>query len=80
MNSNSMFEGNIYAKTYSGKYTLNNINPVDIEICSDVIDGEMELSITKNGDGLLMDFRHRGIMNSLDSKTATDIYSYKIEV
>lgn len=33
-------------------------------------------SITKEGDGLLLDFKHHGIMNSMDDDRAVDIYSY----
>jgi len=59
---------------------LDNINLVDIEICSDVIDGMIELSITKDGDGLLLDFEHHGIMNSMDDDKAVDIFSYNIDM
>lgn len=55
------------------------MNP-DIEICSDVIDGMIELSITKDGDGLLLDFDHHGIMNSMDDGKAVDIFSYNIDM
>ena len=67
-------------KTSKGKFLLNNVNPVDIEICSDVIEGVVELSITKDGDGLLLDFNHHGIMNSMDNDKAVDIYSYCIDM
>jgi hypothetical protein len=75
-----LFEGEVYARTYNGAYMLNNINPVEIEICSDVIDGIIELSITKEGDGLLLDFEHHGILNSMDDDSAVDIYSYSMEI
>lgn len=75
-----LFAGEVYARTLNGAYMLNNINPVDIEICSDVIDGIIELAITKDGDGLLLDFEHHGIMNSMDDDTAVDIYSYSMEM
>ncbi|APF21426.1 hypothetical protein [Clostridium butyricum] len=78
--SNDVFVGEIYVKTYNGIYVLNNINPVVIEVCSDVIDGTMELAITKDRDGLLLDFEHHGIMNTMDSDTAVDIFSYIINM
>lgn len=59
---------------------LNRVNPVEIEICSDIIDGTLELAITKDGDGLLLDFKHRGVMNSMDDATAIDIFSYIIDL
>ena len=40
----------------------------------------IELSITKDGDGLLLDFDHHGIMNSLDDGKAVDIFSYNIDM
>ena len=74
------FIGEIYATTYNGIYLFNNINPVNVVICSEEIDQKMELSITKDGDGLLLDFQHHSIMNSLDSRDAYDIYSYLIDL
>lgn len=80
MKSGNEFEGIVFVKTSKGKFLLNNVNPVDIEICSDVIEGVVELYITKDGDGLLMDFNHHGIMNSMDDDKAVDIYSYSIDM
>ena len=80
MKNDDCFIGEVYARTSNGAYMLNNINPVEIEICSDVINGIIELSITKDGDGLLMDFNHHGIMNSLDDENAVDIYSYSMDM
>jgi hypothetical protein len=74
------FIGELYAKTRNGLYMLNRVNPVEIEICSDIIDGTLELAITKDGDGLLLDFKHRGVMNSMDDATAIDIFSYIIDL
>ena len=65
---------------YEGSYYLNNLNPVSIEICGSIDDGSLEISVTKDGDGLLLDFSHRGILNSLDDRNAVDIFSYIIEV
>ena len=42
--------------------------------------GMIELSITKDGDGLLLDFEHHGIMNSMDDDKAVDIFSYNIDM
>ena len=75
-----LFKGEIYVQTRNGIFRLYNINPVDIEICSDVIDGTMELSITKERDGLLLDFEHHGIMNTTSSDKAIDIFSYTIDM
>lgn len=80
MISGNEYIGEVYVRTYNGAFMLDNINPVDIEICSDVIDGMIELSITKDGDGLLLDFDHYGIMNSMDDGKAVDIFSYNIDM
>ena len=74
--SEDTFLGEVYTRTNRGAYMLDRINPVEIEICSDVIYGTMDLYMTKDGDGLLLDFEHHGIMNTLDDNTATDIFSY----
>jgi len=80
MINNDNFIGEVYAKTLRGAYMLDNINPVEVEMCSDVIDGIIELSVTKDGDGLLMDFEHHGIKNTMDDSAAIDIFSYSIAV
>ncbi len=78
--SDDLYTGEIYVRTYNGSFMLDNLNSVDIEICSDVIDGTMELAITKDGDGLLLDFEHHGIMNTLDDDFAVDIFSYIMDM
>lgn len=74
------FEGEIFAEPGYRIFRHREINPVEIEICSNVINGSMDLYITKNGDGLLLDTFHKGIMNCLEHKTAPDIFSYRIDV
>ncbi len=73
------FIGNIYIYRGTKKY-LNKINPVEIEFTSDINDGQIEASITKDGDGLFNDFEHYTILNDTDSKTAIDIFSYVINM
>ena len=72
------FEGEVYFRTYNGAHMLYNINPVRVELCGDAEYGKMEISITKDGDGLLLDFDHHGILNSMDDINAPDIISYDI--
>lgn len=78
--SNNLFQGCIYAKTATGIYRHKNINPIDIEICSSLLEQYVEITMKKEGDGLLLDTKHRGIMNVLEDKCATDIYSYIINL
>ena len=75
-----IFEGQIYSKSYKGDFFLYNINPVEVELCSDVIDGTMDIYMTNQGDGLLFDPEHRGILNSMEHPTAPDIFLYTISM
>jgi len=61
-------------------FFLYNINPVEVEICSDVIDGTMDIYMTNQRDGLLFDPEYRGILNSLEHPTAPDIFLYTISM
>ena len=78
--SDDTYTGEVYVKIGCGSFMLDNINPVDIEICSTVMDDTMEISITKDGDGLFLDFEHHGIMNTLYDDSAVDIFSYTIDM
>lgn len=78
--SDDEFIGELYVRTYNGLYMLSKINPVCIEICSDIMDGCMELAITKDGDGLLLDFEHHCVMNNIEDDLAVDIFSYTIDI
>lgn len=73
-----VFEGEVFVKTMRGEWSLDNINPVEIEICSEVIDDTMDIYITNQGDGLLLDTDKHGILNSLEHPTAPDIFLYTI--
>lgn len=75
-----MYRGELFTRTLKGDYMLSAVNPVSIEICSEVMGNSLELSITKDGDGLFLDFEHHGIKNILVDDSATDIFSYTIEM
>lgn len=75
----STFKGEIYAKSSKGIYWLYKINPVEIEVNSDVISGTMDLYITNEGDGLLIDLKHNNIMNNLDDFRAPCIEIYTVD-
>ena len=72
--------GNIYVKGVHQSFMLENLGDVDVEICSDIINGKMDIAITKDGDGLLLDFEHHGIKDTMDDDNAIDIFSYTINV
>lgn len=75
-----IFRGDIFVKTFRGEWSLDGINPVEIEVCSEIIDDTLDIYITnaQYGDGLLLDFAKHGILNSLEHPTAPDIFLYTI--
>lgn len=75
-----LYTGEIFEKYGKEKNILDAINPISIEICSDVVDEVMEISVTKDGDGLFLDFEKHGIKNKLEDDFATDIFSYNIDI
>ena len=74
-----IYEGEIFIKTLHGEWLLNGVNPVEVEMCSEVVDDTMDIYITNQGDGLLFDVEKRVIMNSLEHPTAPDIFLYTIK-
>lgn len=76
--SEGIFSGELFVKTMRGEWLLDGINPVEVEMCSEVVDDTMDIYITNQGDGLLLDFEKHGIMNSLVHPTAPDIFLYTI--
>lgn len=74
------FKGEIYVRTLRGEWLLDGINPVEVEICSDIIDDTMDVYMTNCGDGLLLDFDKHGILNSLEHPTAPDIFLFTISM
>lgn len=34
--------------------------------------------MANEGDGLLFDYEHRGVLNAMDSQTASDIFMYTV--
>ena len=75
-----IFEGEVFVKTLKGEWSLDNINPVEIEICSDIVDNTIDVYMTNCGDGLLLDFKKRGIMNSMYDPTAPDIFLFNLNM
>ena len=61
-------------------FKLKCVNPVEIAVCSDLMNEELVLAITNEGDGLLFDTETHRIMDALVHKTAPDIISYTIDV
>lgn len=74
-----IYEGEVFIKTLHGEWLLDGVNPVEVEMCSEVVDDTMDIYITNQGDGLLFDVEKRVIMNSLEHPTAPDIFLYTIK-
>lgn len=74
------FKGNIYTYKFNNKRYLDRINPVEIEILTDFIDGQVEVGLTNDEDGLLIDFDNKTILNSLEDPNAPDIFSCVISM
>ncbi len=72
--------GSIFVKTYKGEWCLDKINPVEVEICSEIIDDTMDVYITNYGDGLLYDEKKHGILNSIEDAWAPDIFLYTLDL
>lgn len=79
---NGTYEVKLLQKSfYSGKpFYFNEINPVIAEICARGFNNNLELQITKDDDGLLLDKDRATVLNSLDDKMAEDIYSYNMSL
>lgn len=75
-----LFEGQIFVKTVRGEWRLDKINPVEIEICSEIIDDTMDVYMTNEGDGLLYDSMKHGILNSTTDRMAPDIFLYTVSL
>lgn len=73
-------KGQIIVKTLKGEWSLDQINPVEVEICSEIIDDMLDVYITNCGDGLLLDLEKHGILNSLEHPTAPDIVWYTLSI
>lgn len=72
-----IFNGEIYYYSEGRKYVFKTCNPVEVELVSDPINDTIEVAITYEGDGLLVDFNRRTILDK-DDPRATDIYSYEM--
>lgn len=75
-----LYEGELYTKKNGIIRQLDVINPVEVELCGEADKGMIEISITKEGDGLLLDIYKHTAMNSLDDPNACDIFSYNMNL
>lgn len=76
----SNFKGEIFIRRNNREQKLDRINPVEVEICSEVVDNTIKVYITNCGDGLLLNLKKNKIINSLIHPTAPDISLYKLSL
>lgn len=74
---NKKYIANVYRWDGYKNY-LENINPVEIEITSEIEDNNLEIAAIKDGDGLLIDFDNKSILDSMEDRNAPDIYSCNV--
>lgn len=77
--SDGTYLGKIYMDRYANLPQYKNLNPVDIHIEGSVIDGKLDVSVTKKGKHLSLDTAHYGL-RSYDNNEAYKITLYTIEM
>lgn len=80
ISDSNIFRGEIFIKTIGGERELGAVNPVEIELCSEIIDTSMNVYITNNGDGLLIDVEKHEILNAMEHPTAQLISYYSLSM
>lgn len=74
------YQGRIVCGSKLGEWGLDRINPVYIEFAGGIIDDTVEVRITNQGDGLLLDVKNNCVLDSLYGTTAPDIYMYVLNL
>lgn len=78
--SGTDFVGEIYRKIHSEYLPIEKLNPVEIEVLSDIQENYVDLAITKDGDGLLYNRKKHKLLSELEDETAPDIFSYRLNL
>ena len=61
--SERRYEGELFVSTRDGKFRSNVIRPVEIEICSDLIDGSLEIDVTQQNKPIYSDLSHNRVVS-----------------
>lgn len=75
-----MFEGRILRKRDGQFKVFRGADKVEIEYLGEVAAFNIEVAITNEGDGLLLDFKRNTIHMNYDDPEAVDIYSYTLDL
>ena len=78
--SDDIFGGRILIRKGDAMLILKELDKILIEICSDIINGEIDLDITRFGRKLLLDINKHHILKTTFNNKAAEILSYTIEM
>lgn len=74
------FIGYVYRTQKHGPDIIIPIKPIEIEITSEPYNDTIEVALTNEGDGLLLDFQNHTINDDMYDPNGVDIYSYYLEL
>ncbi len=75
-----IFIGKLFLKKNGKVLWFQNINPVEIEVNSELISDYLDIFITNEGDGLLYNTEKKRILNLLEKPNAPVIENYTVEL
>lgn len=75
-----LYSGEIFIETANDRWWLDGINPIEIELCSEIDNGKVDVYISNNGDGLLLDTKRHRLLNTMDDALAPDAYLFSISI
>ena len=78
--SDKVYEAKLYCSLFRGYHSYQRINPVEVEITGDAVNGKVEVEITCDGDGLYIDMDRKVIKDTTFDKSALDILSYTMSL
>ena len=74
------YVGKIYMDGHANLPQFQRINPLTIQIDGNVIDGKLDVSVTKDGRMLSVELSHFGLYPSFDDKTNEKVSVYTIDM
>lgn len=78
--SEDVFSGRILVKRGNAMIILKELDKIKLEICSDIINGEIDLVITRFGNNLLFDTDKQWIIKTSYNRKASEINLYTVEI
>ncbi len=78
--SEDTFSGTLVIKKENAMIILKDLKQLQIQICSDIINGELDLDITRLGNNLFLDFDNQWILRSAYNNRTARIDSFTVEI